>query len=84
MISRLAIALLGGCLAFASATAGAALAWFSDDNGVLQATDQGSRRVAVLTGIQGLAATRDGGAWAISEHRVLRFASDGSTRVEVD
>jgi hypothetical protein len=84
MISRLATALLGGCLAFASATAGAALAWFSDDNGVLQVADQRFRRVAVVTGIQGLAATRDGGAWAISEDRVLRFASDGSTRVEVD
>jgi hypothetical protein len=84
VISRLATALLGGCLAFASATAGAALAWFSDDNGVLQASDQRSRRVAVVTGIQGLAATRDGGAWAISEHRVWRFASDGSTRVEID
>ena len=65
MISRLATALLGGCLAFASATAGAALAWFSDDNGVLQAADQRSRRVAVVPGSQGLAASREGGACCV-------------------
>jgi ligand-binding sensor domain-containing protein len=83
-VTRLFISLLTGWLAITAPSARAAFEWFSDDDGVVQVSGELSRRVALVNGIQALAATYHGGAWAISEQRLLLFAKDGSTVTDID
>ena len=83
-VTRLFISLLVGWLAITARGASAAFEWFGDNDGVLQVSGELSRRVAFVEGIQALAATHDGGAWAMSEQRLLLFAKDGSTVTDID
>ena len=78
------LAILAAWLSVCAAATDASVRWFSEDDTVLRVTGSLSRRVAGIEGLRGLAATNDGGAWAVSAQRLVRFAPDGNTAADLN
>ena len=78
------LAILAAWLSVCAAATDASVRWFSEDDTVLRVTGSLSRRVAGIEGLRGLAATNDGGAWAASAQRLVRFAPDGNTAADLN
>ena len=72
------------CLAVAGSPARAEGNWLTDGEGVSQLLSNRSTRVLSIPDVRKLAATHEGGAWAMNSHRLVHISRDGGVRTDID
>ena len=72
------------CLAVAGSPAHAEGIWLTDGEGVSQLFSNRSTRVLSIPDVRKLAATHEGGVWAMTSHRLVHISRDGGVRADID
>ena len=72
------------CLAVAGSPAHAEGIWLTDGEGVSQLLSNRSTRVLSIPDVRKLAATHEGGVWAMNSHRLVHISRDGGVRADID
>lgn len=76
--------LCSACLALAAPVAGAVTTWLAHEQGVSQVVGNQATQIEAINGVRILAATHDGGAWAMGAARLVRLSGAGAVSVDID